>query len=348
MIRSTTTVPIVALLALTLGCAKPPLEIEQASNAYQAALEDPALASNASVELYEAGKAVDSAQSAWTLRRDEEDARTHAYLAQRRIEIARAAARRKIAEAEVSQLGQERQEVLLSARTEEAETRARQAMAAQEEAERARRDAEARAAEAQAARREADEAAARVASLQKEIEALGAKQTDRGLVLTLGDVLFDTDRAELKPGALRNLDRLVSFLREHSDRAVLIEGHTDSTGQARYNLDLAQRRARSVRSFLLENDISASRVIAEGYGESYPVASNASGGGRQQNRRVEVVILEPGQDAASAGRPPVSAAPPVITHKPGGARLPPALPPPPPATARAARRPPGHRRAECP
>jgi outer membrane protein OmpA-like peptidoglycan-associated protein len=130
------------------------------------------------------------------------------------------------------------------------------------------------------------------------------------LVLTLGDVLFDTDRAELKRGAIRNLQRLVAFLGEHPERAVLIEGHTDSTGSATYNLDLAGRRARAVRTFLLEGGIARKRVIAEGYGESYPVASNASSGGRQQNRRVEVVILEPGEDVAVAARKPVSAPPP--------------------------------------
>jgi len=303
------------------GCATAPLEIERARSVYENASQDPTLASHASVELYEAGKSVEAAERAWSRARDSGEAQTLSYVAERQVEIARAAAARKIAEAEISALGQERQDHLLGARTREveirareAEQRAREAKLAQEDAERARSEAEARAAEAEAARREATEAAKRVAQLQREIEELGAKQTARGLVLTLGDVLFDTNRAELKSGALRNLDRLVAFLGEHPERAVLIEGHTDNTGAAAYNLDLSDRRSQSVRAFLIGKNIERGRVFARGFGESHPVASNASSGGRQQNRRVEIVILEPGEAAESAGREPVSSPPPEVSE----------------------------------
>jgi outer membrane protein OmpA-like peptidoglycan-associated protein len=128
------------------------------------------------------------------------------------------------------------------------------------------------------------------AQLQAEIDQLKAKQTDRGLVLTLGDVLFDTGRATLNPGASMKLDRLAAFLNEHPDRHVQIEGFTDSVGTDAYNQDLSERRADAVKAALTMRGIDPSRVGTEGYGKAYPVASNSDSGGRQLNRRVEVVI----------------------------------------------------------
>ena len=116
------------------------------------------------------------------------------------------------------------------------------------------------------------------------------KQTERGLVLTLGDVLFEVDQADLKPGAVRNLQPLISFLKENSSRGVTIEGHTDSVGSDAYNLTLSQRRADAVRRLLIANGIAADRVTARGLGEAYPVASNETKQGQLMNRRVEVVI----------------------------------------------------------
>jgi OOP family OmpA-OmpF porin len=139
-------------------------------------------------------------------------------------------------------------------------------------------------------------------ALQAKLAALGAKQTDRGAVVTLGDVLFDFNRADLKPGAQQNLYRLVTFLRENTDRELLVEGHTDSVGSESYNLELSQQRADSVRAFLVQNGISPERILTGGFGKAYPIASNDSPGGRQLNRRVEVVILDPGQRASDAAR----------------------------------------------
>ena len=133
-----------------------------------------------------------------------------------------------------------------------------------------------------------------VESLEAELAALQAEQTDRGLVVTLGDILFDVDEAELTPGGELQVARLADALRQMPDRNVLIEGHTDSSGTDAYNLDLSQRRARTVEGLLLLQGVDPTRLVTRGYGEGYPVASNASAAGRQQNRRVEVVILEPG------------------------------------------------------
>jgi outer membrane protein OmpA-like peptidoglycan-associated protein len=135
-----------------------------------------------------------------------------------------------------------------------------------------------------------DQAADKAARLQAEIDALKAKPTDRGLVLTLGDVLFDTGKAELNPGAARKLDQLAQFLTEHPDRRIQIDGYTDSIGTDSYNLDLSQRRANAVKSALQVRGIDATRIATQGYGKEFPVASNADSGGRQLNRRVEVII----------------------------------------------------------
>jgi OmpA-OmpF porin, OOP family len=129
--------------------------------------------------------------------------------------------------------------------------------------------------------------------LQKELmRQLGAERTARGLVVTLEDVLFKVNGADLQPGAHVQLFRLVEFLNRNPDRKVLIEGHTDSTGTSEYNLQLSLLRAESVQSFLAGNGLPADRVTAVGYGNTRPEAPNDSATGRQQNRRVEVVILD--------------------------------------------------------
>jgi OOP family OmpA-OmpF porin len=130
--------------------------------------------------------------------------------------------------------------------------------------------------------------------LEKELEELRAQKTERGSVLTLGDILFETDKAELLPGAMRTIDKLAEFLRNHPERNIIIEGHTDNTGSATYNLGLSQRRADGVRGVLLERGINSERIVTKGYGQEFPVATNSTSAGRQQNRRVEIIILDEG------------------------------------------------------
>lgn len=131
------------------------------------------------------------------------------------------------------------------------------------------------------------------AELQRELDALQAQRTDRGYVMTLGDVLFATDQATLTSGARERIGRLASFLRQHPERTVRVEGYTDSSGSPGYNLQLSERRANAVREVLLANGINPDRVVAMGRGEAQPVASNDSQSGRQANRRVEVIISDP-------------------------------------------------------
>ncbi|MDO8341609.1 MAG: OmpA family protein [Cellvibrio sp.] len=137
-------------------------------------------------------------------------------------------------------------------------------------------------------------------ALRRQLAELNAKQTERGLVITLGDVLFETGKADLKGTATANLAKLTAFLTQHPDRSLVIEGHTDSVGSESYNQVLSQNRADSVKAFLLNQGVASNRITAFGKGESSPVASNDSSSGRQMNRRVEVIIATPGQ--ASAGQ----------------------------------------------
>jgi outer membrane protein OmpA-like peptidoglycan-associated protein len=138
--------------------------------------------------------------------------------------------------------------------------------------------------------------------MEEELRELRAQRTERGTVVTLGDVLFDVNRATINPGAQGDLLRLAAFLRENPGRRALIEGHTDSQGDSQYNLELSQSRADSVRTFLILNGVSPDQIMARGYGETRPVTSNDTDVGRQQNRRVEVVILDEGQPMPPVAR----------------------------------------------
>jgi len=124
-------------------------------------------------------------------------------------------------------------------------------------------------------------------------------------VLTLGSgILFDVNRAELKPGAYSSIREIATFLKQHPDRVATIEGFTDSTGSADYNLSLSQRRADAMRSALLQEGVAPDRVIARGMGESEPVASNNTEAGRQLNRRIQVAISGPSTAAAGPATSP--------------------------------------------
>ena len=142
----------------------------------------------------------------------------------------------------------------------------------------------------------ADERAAlaEIEELGQESAELQVQQTDRGLVVTLGDILFDVDQAQLNPGGELQVARLADVLHQMPERNVLIEGHTDSAGSDAYNDSLSQRRADAVEDLLIIQGIEPTRVVTRGYGERFPVATNDTAAGRQQNRRVEIVILNPG------------------------------------------------------
>jgi OmpA-OmpF porin, OOP family len=142
----------------------------------------------------------------------------------------------------------------------------------------------------------------RIAELERELAQLKPAETEHGLALTFGDVLFAPNQAELTPSAMRELYALVTILKAQPQRTIYIEGYTDSRGTEFSNLDLAQRRADAVRDFLIDNGISSPRIIARGYGEGDPVAANATAAGRQENRRVEVIVPREGRRVAAETR----------------------------------------------
>ncbi|HVF16232.1 MAG TPA: OmpA family protein [Steroidobacteraceae bacterium] len=169
------------------------------------------------------------------------------------------------------------------------------------EAQRYATEAEARAAEAERRAQEAREANLRAQTLEQELADLKAKKTERGLVLTLGDVLFDTGKATLKPGAYPTIERLATALKDVPARKVMIEGHTDSVGSDEFNQQLSQNRALSVQTALMERGVQSNQITTLGKGESTPIASNDDAGGRQQNRRVEMIFQEDPARVASDG-----------------------------------------------
>ena len=230
---------------------------------------DPNLASRAPVAIHDAEDAVQQAEQP---QEDPAVSRHLVYIADRRVQIAKVQAQTRFAEDQRKTLSAQNGQIQLDARTNEADAAKLKASEAQ--------------AQTDAANRKNDD-------LQAQMAALQAKQTDRGMVLTLGDVLFSTGRADLKPGSVANLDRLVSFLGQAPGRNVRIEGHTDDRGGQDMNQALSQKRAESVAMYLTGRGVADSRVTAVGEGFSSPVADNNTEAGRQANRRVEVIIQNP-------------------------------------------------------
>jgi outer membrane protein OmpA-like peptidoglycan-associated protein len=281
-------------LALALGaCAsmpQPNAALENARAAVQTAEADPNVQRYSALDLEAAKKDLAIAEDA-NLHHKDAEVNQPAYLALQNARLAQAHAAAKADDARVAMGQAERDQIMLAARTREAANANRAAANANQAAANANQAKDAALSERDAANQEA-------ARAQAELEQLKATPTPRGSVMTLGDVLFDTGRAELKPGAARKLDQLVQFLMEHPERRVQIDGFTDSVGTDAYNEELSQRRADSVKAALLSRGVDASRVSTEGYGKAYPVANNSDSGGRQLNRRVEVVIGNSSQPIA--------------------------------------------------
>ncbi len=313
-------------LAVLAACASAPAtnaRVEEARSSLRAAQADPKLTDLSGGELRLATEALAAADAAVAQREDTAAIDHLAYLAQQRVALLREAGNRRAAEAAVASANKERDELRLAARTREvsvaqnnAAASQLDAMVAQRRAESAQRDAQMsqRSAEealraSMAAKRETElaqqqtgDAERRAAALQAQLAAqlneLNAKKTDRGMVVTIGDVLFDTNQSEIKSGGLRSMDKLVAFLQEYPQRRAVIEGFTDSVGSDELNQALSTRRAEAVRAALVGMGVSSDRLIAKGYGEGFPVAGNDSPGGRQLNRRVEIVLSDDGGTVA--------------------------------------------------
>jgi len=119
---------------------------------------------------------------------------------------------------------------------------------------------------------------------------LGARESERGFVLTISDIQFRRDESELSADTMRRLYPLATLLKNESQRSIIIEGYTDSSGDETYNQKLSEQRALTVRDFLVSTGIDPQRIMVRGYGEEHPVASNDNEGGRRENRRVEIIV----------------------------------------------------------
>lgn len=255
-----------AVLTLSLvvmaGCASSPESPEAAADARQKLEEiknDPKLADRAPASMREAEEAVSLAEK--PLPESESERIQHrVYMAEQKVAIARADAEAAYLEAQRKKRAEQRSDERLASRTDEVKQ----------------------------ARKEK-------AELQQRIDEMQAKSTDRGIVLTLGDVLFTSGSASLQRAGYENLNKLAAFMAEYPERDAVIEGHTDSVGPSDYNEQLSQRRADSVKNYLARQGVAMKRLDTRGMGESSPVATNDTDAGREQNRRVEIIIDNPKQ-----------------------------------------------------
>ena len=285
-------VAVAVTAALAAGCAsapKKPAGSEQVRAKLTALQNDAALSAKAAVATKDAEAAVGQAE---IVQPDLALAAHRVYIADRKVDTARAQAETKAAEENRTALAEQGEKARLDARTREADLAKADAMTARAENEQQKVAATQARSDADAALLAADASQQQAAELQRQLEILQAKPTDRGLVLTLGDTLFATGKSDLKSGASANLDRLGDFLAEYPDRTASIEGFTDSMGSEDSNQMLSERRADAVKRYLVGRGVQPARLTSSGRGENAPVADNESAAGRQQNRRVEVVISQ--------------------------------------------------------
>lgn len=301
-LRPARTAIALAMAGFLTACATGPAtnaQLEEARSAYASAAANANVVRSAPIELRQAQQALDKATAAAQSGEDLAEVNHYAYLARQRTAVAVQAGQIAQADAAIAQAQSTRDRILITARTREAEAERDAAQKARIAADQARMSAEQsrtlaeqRLAAAQAAQGRATAADARASTLAAQLAELQAKPTERGMVLTLGDVLFDTDRATLKAGAMRTVDQLAQFLEANPEQKILVEGHTDSVGADAYNRELSLRRATAVQQALTDRRIAADRVAISGLGKAYPVASNGNAEGRQRNRRVEVIFSD--------------------------------------------------------
>lgn len=314
-------------LSFFTACSSTPDQnsrLEQARSSFQAAQNETQVRNLAPEEMAQAEAALRTAEAAWSNDRDTSDINHLAYMSIQRTAIAQQSAAARAAEAVTASASAERDRMLLQARTNEAAASQRdlsraqldaarseaqraaalaQSRQSQQELARARQSNEqttsqlaaANAAAAAAEQREQNRTAAddaRLAELEAQLSELNARPTPRGMVVTLGDVLFSTGESQLLAGASANMRRLAEFMTDNPEQSATIEGYTDNVGAAAYNNALAQRRADSVKSELVTLGVAANRLTTRSFGEDNPVADNDTETGRQMNRRVEIVFTD--------------------------------------------------------
>lgn len=279
---------LLTMMVMVSACSTTPKttsQLEQTRHDYAVAQSNPKVANFAALEMKQATEALGVANAAAQNRDDIQKIDQFAYVAGQKIALAQEVAKQKSAEADIASAGKERDQVRLDQRTNEANQANRAAQVAQDDAARSQRNMV-------TAQQQTQDAQAHAAQLEAQLNALAAKKTERGMVITLGDVLFGTDMSQLTPMGMQTAKKLADVLQQNPERMVLIEGFTDSTGSADHNQQLSQRRATAVKTALLQMNIAAERIAMRGYGEAFPVAGNATAQDRQLNRRVEIILSD--------------------------------------------------------
>lgn len=278
--KTTQFTPALLAIAILLGaCNSMPKTtglLDQTRSDYRVVQTNPQVGNYAAVEMQQASEAMAKANHAAAENESTEDIDKLAYLAKQKIALTQEVIKRKTAEAEVASSAKERDQVRLDQRTMEAD----------------KATSEMRQAQSQAAfaERQTREAEARAGQLEAQLATLSAKKTERGIVITLSDVLFQTNRALLNQNGLSTLQKVADILQQYPQRTVLVEGFTDSVGSTAHNQKLSERRAVSVRRSLRDMGVGQQRIAIRGFGESFPVASNDTPEDRQLNRRVEIIL----------------------------------------------------------
>ena len=274
-------------VAILAGCSSVPQNssLTDAHNRYNSAFSNPQVTNLAALELKDAGDSLNKADQALSKGESTATVNHLSYIAYQKVAIAQEIAKRKAAELAVADASAKRDQMRLKARTAEADAARQQAAISQETV-----DQQAAALAAAVAKSQRDQAL--IAQQQQQLSDLNAKKTARGLVITLGDVLFSSNKAQLKSGGMRNMQKLADFLNKYPQHKVLIEGYTDSIGSDSLNQKLSERRAMSVKTALIGMGISSERITTQGYGEAFPVAGNDTASSRQLNRRVEIILSD--------------------------------------------------------
>lgn len=273
-------------LAVFSGCSSMGKNsaLAEAHSSYDSARSNPQVTTLAPLELQQAGESLNKADYA-SSKGDDDKVNQLAYVTKQQVRIAQETAMRKTAEQAVSNAAAMRDKIRLEARTAEADAAKQQVAIVQQTA-----DQQAVALAAANAQFERDQAL--IAQQQMQLKELNAEKTARGMVITLGDVLFSSNEAQLASGGMHNVQKLADFLKQYPRQKVLIEGYTDNIGGDSFNQALSERRANAVRMALLDMGIGSDRIATRGYGEAFPVAGNDSAASRQLNRRVEIILSD--------------------------------------------------------
>jgi outer membrane protein OmpA-like peptidoglycan-associated protein len=283
---------LLALAVLAACSTLPPdnVQLDAARQDYRQAESDPTTRDRAPMELRAASDALRRADDAWNQNSVATDVSHWAYLARQQTAIARETGLRRADEQAASDALVSRDQIRLAARTQEADSAQRSAQMAERETQAAAAQTAAARQQTFAAQRLSADTQSRNDTLESLLRDLNARQSERGVVVTIGDVLFETDTALLRSDGRRSVDKVADFLGRYPQRSALIEGFTDSTGTPSYNQALSSRRADAVRDAIVDKGIDRSRLSTQAFGEAHPVAGNDTSSGRQMNRRVEIVL----------------------------------------------------------